>query len=430
MRGALQIIASTLACAAVLPGMVLAQDIGLPSYSEMIKRAEQFDLPDVETLTSPKDLERYKDISRDILKSSAASALEEMNRQAPKLGVTIETQAPDTRPRQLPDRYRATILVSWSMGEERLKELFLRYRTRGDVRFVFRGIPAEMTVPDFAVAINKLTTTETGAGVDLLIDPEIFSATGVRAVPTVVIEDLQGPDRSFFAQATDMGDIVAVGRGFSNPDYVFDRFELGLTEVAQHTLHEVVEEDLITRAQREAAAVLSNMTRDPEVLRDRFWSRQHFAAKAFNVTPAPQNRERQLFFAWVAKDDILDANGQLLAHAGEVFMPNDVMAFDRQIFVFDPSSHFDMMYVREKSAEPLPKGVTKRVYIVSKLPKPEAGEKPWQVLQDLVDEFRHPVFVLNQNFLSSFQIEHTPTMLVPRDIQGRVEVFAIETAHF
>lgn len=418
-------------CAFWLVGAAAATaDVDLPTYDELTGRAGEFHhlVPDVEEMTTDPRMEDYRRMSEEIFRESSRGVMEEINRRAADMELAQDPGVDPYAdlPRHLPDGYRATILISWSLGEDLLRDLILLYRERSDVRFVFRGVPPDMTVPAFGMQLVELTRTADAEGANILLDPEIFAATGIEVVPAVVLEDLSeaGP----LGAGSDMGRIVSTATGIHNPDYVFERYERGITDLTLGNVKEVLEEDLIARAQREAAEVLANMTRDPETVRDRFWARQAADLRASGVTPAPTDRERQLHFAWIAPEDIHDAEGRVIARRGQVFIPNDVLPFDRQVFVFDPSSEQELAHVRARAAEPMPEGAIVRVFIVTRLPRADGDTPPWQVLQDLVDEFERPVFVLNDNFRASFQIEHTPTELHPRTVAGRVEVIATETA--
>lgn len=410
---------------ALLPSIAMAQTPDMPTYQDLTGQPNQFDLPTQDQLSKPPRYDEMLGIAAEIAAQSGQETMRVLREKAKEQGVVVAEadEMPDDMTRKLPDGFRATILVSTSMGETALQELLLRYQRRLDVRFAFRGIPEDMTLPEFAQVIYKMSQTADGVeGVNMVLDPELFTMTGVSVAPTVLIEDFNSspvvPDK-------DAGKVVMIARGLSNPDYVFQQFEDGETEMSQSSYTEVIEEDIIQRAQREAAEKMAQMTRDPERLRDRFWQRQISDLRTMPVTPARVNRTKQLFFAYVPQEDILDNDGNVLAHAGQVFQPTHVIPFDRLMVVFDPTQPNQIDFVEQQISMSRP-GVTKTVLVASNLKDAAPGEYPWQQLQDLVTKFQIPVFLLTDQLRAGFQIEHTPSLVYPEMINGQPEVMLSE----
>ena len=322
--------------------------------------------------------------------------------------------------RQLPEGFRVTYLVSSAQGEDALKALFALYAGRTDIRFAFRGIPPGMTVPDFGVWLlslfenqSLLETTE------IVIDPEIFTHTAATLAPTLVLEDVTRPQTDLAPGQPAISDpsetsasVLATAIGTGTPQWLYDRYRSGQTSYSSVNAVPITEEDLRIRAEREATAQLAKLTTDPEVLANRYWDRLARDLDRAPVTPALIARDRPLRAFYEVTSPIRDAEGRILAYPGEVFDPSTVLPFDRQILVFDPTRPAELGFVAERLAAP-PPGVVRQMLIASRLPAVTAGQAPWQGLQDLVDRFRLPVYVLTADFRRGFGVEHTPTEIRP-----------------
>lgn len=354
----------------------------------------------------------------------------------------IDTSEPDTAEAlaaapgiaKLPEGIRASILVTANLGENTLSDLLHRYRLRKDVRFVFRGVPDGMTIPEFGLWLSDLAAlTEADRGsapadMNIILDPELFMLTGAELAPTIVLEDLTRPAPDGTDPGLDLGRIIARAEGFSDPDWLYERHLAdNAKDLTNPNVVEITEENLMSRAMREAEAVASRLTRDPEILKERFWSRTASELSAMPLTPASEARKRELHFMFRASEDITDHEGRVLAHAGEVFRPGDVLPFDRRIFVIDPNRAGELQFVEEELNSPR-QGVNRTLVIATALPATAPGIDPWQGLQDLVSRFGMQVFLLNDQFRDNFQIEHTPTEIYPQEEEGRVLVLSREVA--
>lgn len=419
------------ACAQDILGGLTLDDVRPPDLDEQM--AEH--LPSLAEITSPERMQVYEEVAREIAVTSSAEALAELRRIGEEMGV-VEPEGAEERQGivKLPDRYRATVLVSTAMGWEALRDVLQRHAGRGDMRFAFRGVPADMTVPEFALALQELgMSVEGDAAVELMIDPEAFERSGVGVAPTVLIEDLEAPrdvsgPMTGLAMASpghDLGAVVMIARGLHDPDTTFDAFRKGHDSYEGPMAVAVSEEDLRVRAEREARAKLETLTRDPEVLRDRFWARQRDGLDMMGLIPAYETRERQLHFAYVAPEDITDHEGRILARRGQVFQPTDVLPWNRRVFVIDARRPEEIEHVERALATPR-HGVMRTVIVVAGIPDPGPDEDPWQPVQDLVDRFGIHVFVLNDHFRTSFQVERTPTEIFPREGEWGVDVIALE----
>lgn len=423
-------IAALALCAA--PLALMAQEYRINPQDLLPKASYDFDLPTGEVLANPDRLEELKQMAEEIRSSSTSIVMQDLQERGIALGILPEGQSPAEAlaaadgDAKLPAGYRVTIFVSRSMGEGALRDLMSLHRNRKDVRFVFRGVPEGMSVPQFGWWLKELLQPKGDLIQDLNInlDPEIFDLADAELAPTMILEDLNVLDHAA-SGGKDVGKIVARAVGYNDPDWLYERMLKGQTDERSTNAVPVEEEDLRVRAEREASAVAARFTRDPEVLKNRFWDRQASSLKLLPVQPAAVDRRRVLHFMFRAESEIRDNDGKILAFAGEVFQPNDVLPFDRRIFVFNPNIKREVDFV-DAELKRNRSGVSRIMLLVTEVPQTAPGQQPWDGLQALIDRFGVQVFLLNEHFRSSFSIEATPTEIFPEQANGRVQVISEE----
>lgn len=414
------------------PLALQAQDYRLNPQDLLPQSNYEFDLPSGAELANPKGMEAFNKMAEEIRHSSTSIVMKDLQERGIALGILPEGQSPAEAlasaagEAKLPTGYRVTIFVSRAMGEGALTDLMYLHRNRKDVRFVFRGVPDGMSVPQFGWWLKELLQPEGDLIQDLNInlDPELFDLAGAEMAPTMILENLNVIDHAA-SNGKDVGKIVARAVGYNDPDWLYESMQKGRTDERSSNAVPIEEEDLRIRAEREASAVASRFTRDPEVLKNRFWDRQASTLKRMPVQPAAADRRRVLHFMFRAENEIRDNDGKILAFAGEVFQPNDVLPFDRRIFVFNPNIKREVDFV-EAELKTIRNGVSRVMLLVTEVPQTAPGQQPWDGLQALIDRFGVQVFLLNDHFRSSFSIEATPTEIFPEPIGSRVEVISEE----
>lgn len=427
LRSALAALA--LSCA---PLALQAQEYRLSPQDLLPQSNYEFDLPTGAELANPKGMEAFNKMAEEIRQSSTAIVMKDLQARGIALGILPDGQTPAEAlaaaagEARLPEGYRVTIFVSRAMGEGALRDLMSLHRNRKDVRFVFRGVPDGMSVPEFGWWLKELLSPDGDLIQDLNInlDPELFDLAGAEMAPTMILEDLNQTDTAA-TNGKDVGKIMARAVGFNDPDWLYERMQKGQTDERSNNAVPIEEEDLRVRAEREAAAVASRFTRDPEVLKSRYWDRQAASLKGMRVMPAGTDRRRVLHFMYRAGEEIKDNDGKVLAFADEVFQPHDVLPFDRRIFVFNPNIEREVRFVEEQ-LQTNRAGVSRIMLIVTEVPQTQPGQEPWDGLQALIDRFGVQVFLLNDHFRTSFSIEATPTEIFPEQGNGRVEVISEE----
>ncbi len=413
---------------------VCAQEYPLTKEDITPGQVYEFQLPSGEVLGTPKGVDAYRAMAGEIARHSTQATMQALRERGLELGLLPENMSPAEALKaapgvaQLPEGLRASILISAAMGEGALAALMDAYRLRKDVRFVFRGVPDHMTVPEFALWLKHLAAPghRDIRDLNIIIDPGLFDLAGVTLAPTLLLEDLTRTDPSI-PPGVDMGRIVARGEGLTDPGWLYGQMQMGRTDHRSPNVVEVEEEDLRVRAQREAESVAQRLTRDADVIKARYWERTIRSLHAMRITPATADRERVLHFRFRTAEPIRDHKGHILAFAGEVFQPRDVLPFDRRVFVFNPNSDRELAFVEQAMKERRP-GVSRTLLIVTELPRTRPGGEPWEGLQALIDRFGIQVFLLNDPFRTAFRVEASPTEIYPLQTGQGVEVLSREYA--
>lgn len=410
----------------------LAQEYPLTKHDITPQKEYDFQLPTGRELANPDGMEEFLPIARELARKSTHDTMKALQERGIELGVLptdktpAEALAAAPGLTNLPDGMRASILVTSAMGEGTLKALMDKYRLRKDVRFVFRGIPDGISVPEFGLWLKEIIAPDSQEIDDLniTIDPELFELAGATLAPTLLLEDLNAsdPDRPL---DMDIGVIVARSEGFPDPDWVYDQYKKGTIDNKSPNVVEISEEDLRDRARREAHQVTQRLTRDRDLIKRRYWGRTARQMDAYSIKPAGVDRERVLHFMFRTNEAIRDHKGNILAHAGEVFRPNDVQPFDRRVFVFNPNSEYELEFVDTALKEIRP-GVSRTMLILSEMPQTTPDQQPWEGIQALVDRFGIQVFLLNDQFRDTFKIEFTPTEIFPKKTETSVDVISLE----
>ena len=260
---------------------------------------------------------------------------------------------------------------------------------------------------------------------DGTLDPELFERAGATLAPTLLLEDLNKPSDLGEPSDLDAGLIVARAEGLTDPDWLYDQMKKGQPDQRSPNVVEIEEEDLRARAAREAEQVAQRLSRDADTLKDRFWKRTGDDLEGMAITPASADRTRQLHFMFKTSQPITDQDGRVLAHAGEVFQPSDVLPFDRRIFVFNPNDPDELQFVEDAFKAPRP-NVNRTLLILTELPTVGPNQQPWYGLQAIVDRFGIQAFLLNDQFRNAFKIEVTPTEIYPIATNGTESVISAE----
>ncbi|MEE4299904.1 MAG: TrbC family F-type conjugative pilus assembly protein, partial [Pseudomonadales bacterium] len=166
-----------------------------------------------------------------------------------------------------------TILVSRSLGDGALRQIFASASGKDDIRILFRGVREGESLGDFLRATAVLLR-DLDPPPNVAIDPQPFREWRIERVPAVV---LSGPD----------GEIARVA-GLSSPNWLREQVEGGRTgDLGQRgPTMEIEEPDMIAEIHRRIAAIDWQARKEQAIAR--WWSRARFE----HLSPATEARER------------------------------------------------------------------------------------------------------------------------------------------
>ncbi len=291
---------------------------------------------------------------------------------------------------------------------------------RAEATAVFRGVPDGMSLGQGIAAIRRLA-----AGKDpppaIVIDPTLFRAYDIGAVPSVVIVAAQ-------AGSEEKPRPVARVAGLADPRWLLRAVEGGETGDLgiRGPLAAIAEADPITVAGRRLAAIDWEEKKRGAIAR--FWAGQRFN----ELPPAKKARTREIDPSVTITRDIVTTDGAVLAHAGEVVDPlctgKEKCApgrrrFTEAVVVFDP---LDARQVKTLSrALPVIRrepGVRRVTWIATRLDR----EKGWDGYREVTAQVDAPVYLLTAEIVSRFALEHTPSVITARGGKFLIRELAAE----
>lgn len=311
-------------------------------------------------------------------------------------GMGLEKAAPQAPPAIGADG-RYTILVSWSLKEEALKEILAEAAPLGNAQVAFRGVREGETIAAAARAVNALIEAARKEArfqgtPNVLIDPRPFRRYGATVVPVIVAERADGA--TLTARGTTS--IQAFERAAERR-----RAEIeaeGLRDLGQlGPTTEIEEADLIHVMQSRAAAVDWPAKKRNQI--ETFWRDAAFVA----LPEAEKERTRRIDAAVAVTRDLTGPDGRVIARAGERVNPLQNRPFDIRLIAFDASKPAQIAVAERVAAQ----SGKRPVYAITGLDR-DGG---WQALKDLENRLRGPAYLLPPELKDRFRLERVPAVV-------------------
>jgi conjugal transfer pilus assembly protein TraW len=287
------------------------------------------------------------------------------------------------------EKVRITVLVSRSLGDAQLKDIFALAAGRPDVRVAFRGVAQDESLKDFVRRVHALL-----AGLEpppeLVIDPRPFRDAGADIVPLLIAT---GP----------AGEVARVA-GLADPDWLRARIvegargDLGV----RAPVRAVTEPDMIEEIHRRLAALDLKELRDRAL--GRFWQR----AALETLPVATERRERTVDPTLVAAAAVHGPDGTVLVPAGATTNPLDHLPFTRRLVMFDASDPRQVTLARSLGRA----GDGRRVVYLATRSEGASAWDGWTAVEDALDA---PVYLLTPDVRARFAIERVPSLVEARD---------------
>jgi conjugal transfer pilus assembly protein TraW len=287
-----------------------------------------------------------------------------------------------------PNDIRMTVLVSTSLGEGQLRDIFAFASQTPGTQVVFRGVKPKQPLMAFIRDLETLVVKLDPIPV-LQIDPTPFH--GETRAPVMIAEGPQGE--------------LARVAGLADPQWLRaqvlagQRGDLGV----RGPVRSVVEPDLIEELQGRLASLDLGALRDKAA--GRYWQRVAFE----DLPVAGRTRERTIDPTVVANADVRDVQGNLIVAAGTRTNPLDLVPFTQRLVVFDGADPRQITTAQHLGQ--LARPGQRVTYIVTGLDR-RAG---WEGLQAVENRLDAPVYLLTADVRQRFALERVPALVEAKD---------------
>jgi conjugal transfer pilus assembly protein TraW len=287
------------------------------------------------------------------------------------------------------EKVSITVLVSSSLGDAQLREIFALASGRPDVRVAFRGVAQYESLKDFVRRVHALL-----AGLEapptVVIDPTPFRDAHAEVVPLLIAT---GP----------AGEVARVA-GLADPDWLRARIAEGARGDlgVRAPVRSVAEPDIVEEIHRRLAALDLKELRDRAL--GRFWQR----AALETLPVATEWRERTVDPTLVAAAAVHAPDGTVLVPAGATTNPLDHLPFTRRLVVFDVSDPRQVALARQLGRA----GDGQRVVYLATRSERASAWDGWTAVDDALDA---PVYLLTPDLRARFAIERVPSLVEARD---------------
>ena len=356
--------------------------------------------------------------SRDLIEESAnTTAPEWMNAVPSEEAIAIAEEIARESgmrpgPRDRPNVERpGTVLIfgSFSMPEETLRNL-LDQAADKDVMFVLRGM---VDTTNIRSTLNRIKAVigNTVRIPSVVIDPTLYKRFNITQAPTLVL-----------VREKELQPVIAVGAVTVDwlrrqASRIGRRGDANLGIRAEH--YDIAEVDLIVEMQRRLANIDWNKKRQASI--DRFWRNK---SDFIHLPDAKQDHEFEVDPTVRVSEDIKDAEGNVLVHAGEAFNPLDVIPLSKTVIVFRGTDPAQIAMANEVASRVRSEG--RGVILLTTTVDTENG---WKSMNAMEQDLRGPVYLLQANLAQRFQLRHVPSTVTSRGNRLIVNEMAVRVTH-
>ncbi len=330
-------------------------------------------------------------------RKAAAEILQQSQQQAHRQKTTPQKQDISTEG-------TAVVFLSFSIPEAELKAI-LRRPQAVDTTYIFRGLAEGRNITGTMRKIQALIE-----GLDpqprVTLDPERFTQYHIQQAPTLLYlgETAQQP---------------LIATGTTNTKWIAEQAEQGRAgQLGNYgSTYPVAEQDLIETLKQAAANLDQKALADKAI--DHYWDKYRFVT----LTPAKKNREFLFDPSITVIEDILTQDGVLIAKKGQVINPLDTLPFTKTIVVFNPLIEKEYEYAVRQARAAVAEG--RGVILLATQIRRESG---WEYLQAIAQDFDYPVYLLNKQLQSRFNLQYTPSVIRQKGNALLIKEVALESS--
>lgn len=297
------------------------------------------------------------------------------------------------------------VFISFSLGDEELKELFARNAGKDDTVLVFRGIPDGMTFGEGVKHIQGLAA-QFDPMPNVVIDPTLFRDFQIKAVPTVIrvrekksVVQVRKPGM----KRTDTAELLGKATGLHSDAWIKSQLEAGRTGDfgQQGEVRGIAERDLIEVAKERVMRI------DWEEKKERAAKRAWANLQYEHLPTASKSVVRTIDPTILVEEDILDLNGNAIRRAGDRVNPMDIRPLTLALIVFNPLVESELKVV-EAELPRLKKEHPEVMLLATDMVKDETG---WDAYTRLTDRLDSHVYLLTPEVRERFLLRVTPSVV-------------------
>lgn len=354
-------------------------------------------------------LQQHDNTYRDNARALSTQSMLDMSDAMVRYGFADETQAAhftETGEYGISDDLNTQeprqMYVSFSMGEANLKAAIQSAAEQGAVVF-FNGLkPGDRTIDDMMSSIHQIIE---GMGVipNIRFNPYGFEYFGITQAPTLTYSQNGYTTLVSGILSFDWLEQQHLSEG-SNTDFG-----------VQGPVNDVAERNLLDEIEERYNAL--DMERQKEQAIARFWQRQQFQ----HLPSATENDVWHLDPTVRVNEDITNGRGEVLARAGTVVNPLQMVPIQSTYITFDATDTDQVSFVRRYLTDNTRQG---RIMLIASRIDQSRG---WEHLQALRDDFEREIFMLQREMVSRFQLNALPSVITT-DLETftlKIEQFAV-----
>ena len=297
------------------------------------------------------------------------------------------------------------VFISFSLGDEELKELFARNAGKDDTVLVLRGIPDGMTFGEGVKHIQGLAA-QFDPMPNVVIDPTLFRDFQIKAVPTVIrVREKKSvvQVRKSGMKRTDTAELLGKATGLHSDAWIKSQLEAGRTGDfgQQGEVREIEERDLIEVAKERVLRI--DWEEKKERAAKRTWAKLQYE----NLPTASKSVVRTIDPTILVEEDILDLNGNAIRRAGDRVNPMDIRPLTLALVVFNPLVESELKVV-EAELPKLKKEHPEVMLLATDMVKDETG---WDAYTRLTDRLDSHVYLLTPEVRERFLLRATPSVV-------------------
>lgn len=332
---------------------------------------------------------------------NAQRFVDELNKSNP-----LHSQIKNAKPNKngLDGNYSNIIFISYSLGEQALKEILKQASDDPTTLLVMRGIPEGTKIWEGMKQLQMMAISFNPVP-NIILNPALFKKFNIEHVPTIL--KIENNESGSPSSKDNLVEIARV-KGMTDPTWMNKRIEDGDKGDmgVRGPMVEIAEPDLIEMLKARVATI--DWEEKKAGALSRVWKNQQF----YPLPKATKEDVRKIDPALVVTKDITGEKGEIIAKKGDTYNPLDMLPFDFALMVFDPLDQKQVEIAKHKAEQLLDDpSISQVIYLATQIDR----DKGWDFFNDLTDQLDAHVFLLTPDIISRFELRHVPSIVTADD---------------